>query len=326
MKFKPIFFTIIIIFISQLSSAGADTIRTQTIPLQQGWNAVYLEVEPEENSSDAMFEGTPVTMAATYFHLYSVMQVPTDPGETPFEREGWGVWYSPDQPAAFAKNLYYIQAGRAYLIRSDSEFEWTVTGEVKFRPVRWQPNSYNFVGFTVDAQSPPTFEQFFRGSDAHADHRIYRLIGGEWKKVVKPVEEFVGSGAAYWVYCNGGSDYAGPLEVDIPYGDSLDFGKVTTTQVLRFANRSPDPLAVTVTNLGAEAGLPLSYEVRNLSKGETTLHRLTGSYEAGTLEAGEFMKLYLDVHRELFSESEASTVLRISDDVGGYYDVPVTCE
>ncbi len=320
------FFIMLIMIVSQSSEAGADTLRTQTIPLQQGWNAVYLEVEPEDNASDAMFEGTPVTMAATYFHLYSVMKVPTDPGETPFEKEGWGVWYSPGEPAAFAKNLYYIQAGRAYLIRSESDFQWTVTGAVKFRPVRWQSNSYNFVGFTVDAQSPPTFEQFFRGSDAHANHRIYRLIGGEWKKAAKPVEEFVEAGTAYWIYCNGGSDYTGPLEVEIPYGDSIDFGNVTAAMAVRFTNRSPDPLAVTVTNLNGQAGLPLSYEVRDLSKGETTLHRLTGSYAAGTLEAGGVMKLYLDVHRELFSAPEASTVLRISDDVGGYYDVPVTAE
>ena len=51
-------------------------------------------------------------MAATYFHRYSVMKVPTDPGETPFEKEGWGVWYSPDQPASFAKNLFFLMAGR----------------------------------------------------------------------------------------------------------------------------------------------------------------------------------------------------------------------
>ncbi len=326
MKPELIFFTTIMLFFSQLSAGVADTTRTQTIPIQQGWNAVYLEVEPEDNRTDAVFEGAPVTMAATYFHRYSVISVPTDPGQTPFEKEGWGLWYSPDQPAAFAKNLYYLKAGRAYLIRSDADFQWTVTGAVKYRPPRWRPDSYNLVGFTVDPQSPPTFEQFFRGSPAHADHRIYRLAGGEWKQVAKPTEEFILPETAYWIYCKGGSNFTGPLEVRIPYGDSLDFGNKATRLEMRFINRSSDPVNVTVINLGGGVGLPISYEVRDLSKGETVLRPLTGGYDAGTLESGGFMKLVFDVHRELFSESQASTVLRISDGVSGYYDVPVTAE
>lgn len=45
--------------------AGAQT-RTQTVSLAQGWNSVWLDVEPEEANPAALFDGKPVDIVAGY--------------------------------------------------------------------------------------------------------------------------------------------------------------------------------------------------------------------------------------------------------------------
>ena len=41
-------------------------IRTQSITLHKGWNAVYLQVDPTNSKPAACFQGTPVSIAASY--------------------------------------------------------------------------------------------------------------------------------------------------------------------------------------------------------------------------------------------------------------------
>ena len=47
-------------------SLQADMIRTQSITLHKGWNAVYLQVDPTNSKPAACFQGTPVSIAASY--------------------------------------------------------------------------------------------------------------------------------------------------------------------------------------------------------------------------------------------------------------------
>ena len=52
----------LVLFISALvpaSHAGIATV-TQSIELQPGWNAVYVEIEPENNDIETIFSGIPV--------------------------------------------------------------------------------------------------------------------------------------------------------------------------------------------------------------------------------------------------------------------------
>ena len=68
----------------------AQTVRTQTVQLHQGWNAVFLLVAPASPKPADCFQGTPVTMAAAFTGdtrqqaLISVVQrwAPSDPTAT----------------------------------------------------------------------------------------------------------------------------------------------------------------------------------------------------------------------------------------------------
>ena len=59
----------------------ADLNRIQTIQLSKGWNAVYLEVDPEVHDPDKVFENLPVDLVATFYGQISSIQYIEDPGE-----------------------------------------------------------------------------------------------------------------------------------------------------------------------------------------------------------------------------------------------------
>ena len=48
------------------SGSAAVAEHTQTFVLQPGWNSVFLEVRPEDNSAEAVFGGLPLASAWTW--------------------------------------------------------------------------------------------------------------------------------------------------------------------------------------------------------------------------------------------------------------------
>ena len=152
--------------------------RIQEVALQEGWNSVFLEVEPLDDSPQKVFAGLPVDKVATFFKSPSSNQFVTDPGVDLFKGRGWGVWYAPGLPEAFLKSLDAIYGNRAYLVHTTEACQWRVSGEVKASAVRWQPDAYNLVGFSVRTPGGPTFQQFFAGSKAHRGQSVYRLVEG----------------------------------------------------------------------------------------------------------------------------------------------------
>ncbi|NOY80784.1 MAG: hypothetical protein GXP31_07240 [Kiritimatiellaeota bacterium] len=292
----------------------AATVRTQTLQLQPGWNSVFIEVEPTDVDPSAVFAGAPVEIVTTYFPNTSPVEFIRDPDEKPWTDSGWSTWYAPSRSDAFLSKLHAIQANRPYLIKLNAACTLSITGEVKFNPIFWQPNSLNFVGFHVDAASPPTFEQFFSGAEALEGQRIYELVNGHWKLVTNVSGEDIVAGRAYWVYCAKGSAFQGPFTVAIPYGDTLDFGSQATVQTLTMTNTGTEPMGVTLADLGRT--LPMAYRVYNPDAGETTYTDLPASLDVGTIEAGQTYTFTLLVRREDFTRGEQSTVLKITTDNG----------
>ena len=56
-------------------------------------------------------------------------------------------WIRSDLPDSFLTNLYGLEAGRGYLIKSTKDFVWDVIGQVKKIKIRWQPNAFYLTGF-----------------------------------------------------------------------------------------------------------------------------------------------------------------------------------
>ena len=96
--------------------------RSQEIEVNKGWNAIFLEVDPEINDPESLIEGTPIDIVATLYRRKSTAQFSSDPNVNLLREQGWSVWRAKDRPDAFLSDFPIIAGGRAYLIHSKTEF------------------------------------------------------------------------------------------------------------------------------------------------------------------------------------------------------------
>ena len=90
-----------------LPSARPQSI-TQSITLQPGWNAIWLEVQPENKATSAVFSNLPVASVWTRAERLSAVDFIQDPSEQVFNEAGWLGWFPPARPEAFLGNLFTV--------------------------------------------------------------------------------------------------------------------------------------------------------------------------------------------------------------------------
>jgi hypothetical protein len=306
-------------------SVFAGNTRTQTISLHKGWNSIYLQVRPGNSDPDIVFSNTPVSIVATYYAKSKPVQYIQNPSATGWTKEGWGVWYSPSRPDSFLSTLHAMVGNMAYLIYAQQDFTWVVNGAVTFVPVRWRGNSYNLVGFSLDEQAPPTFDQFFSPSAAHAPCKAYRLVNDQWTLITDPVRTTMRSGEACWIYCNGGSDYQGPLNVKVTAGRAINFD-ASQEAIIGLANQSSNPITVQMQSGSSDSPLPLAYTITGVTTGQIAKVSvdLPANYTLPTLEPGDNTSFWLTVRRERMTQSSQSALLKIVADPGVQYWIPLS--
>lgn len=305
--------------------AAADALQSQTINLHKGWNAVFLQVEPTNARLADCFGGTPVTMVASYVGDGLTVQYVQNPTtNTISQQNGWLVWYAPTRPDAFLTRLFNLTGNKAYLVYSKSDYVWLVSGTVTLATVRWKPNSFNLVGFGVDELSPPTFDQFFAGSDAHHPYRIYRLVNERWVLVDSAPATQMRSGEACWIYCKGSSDYQGPLYAKIQNGKTVTLNGPSPAGVL-LANNSKNPLSVRVEKVGGNPGVPLGFVLRAVTESNVVAATfdLPDVYNMPAFDPGESRGFWLALHPERMTADAQSTLLKITTDIGTQCWLPV---
>lgn len=308
---------------------GAPTYptRTQTISLQKGWNPVFLEVDAADPSPSAIFDGTPVDAAAQLLRMVRISRFATDPDEVLANNDSWGVWYGPEREESAFSNLYALRSHHALLVHSRENFTWNVTGKPFLKRIYWKPDSFNLVGFPVSSKSTPTFAEFFRGVPAHEGQPVFRMSDGKWRKVERPAETLMRRGEAYWVYCQGGSDYQGPLDVRLSHGDHLRFGE-NHTGILIVENRSPNPGEVTLLQAGGPGGLPLDFLFKGVmeTQKENFSALLPQTYTMPAIDAGVRGSIVLRIHDPSAIGGGATNLLRVSSDSGVDYWVAAFAE
>ncbi|MCC7377678.1 MAG: hypothetical protein IT581_23655 [Verrucomicrobiales bacterium] len=311
------------------SLPGAAVQRAQQFSLQAGWNAIYLEVHPVDPDPANLFAHTPIDVAAAVHSRPTPAQFVTQPSVDLFRREGWGVWYAGDRPDAFLGSLFAIHGQQAYLVHAKEAFSWSVTGLVVLEEVRWKPEAFNLVGFSVSESAPPTFDQFFRNSKAHAHNRIYRLVDGSWRKVADPAAETMRSGEAFWIYCDGVSTYQGPLRVQAAGRRGLYLSGRAGDLILR--NETSHPLEPTIEHLPlAGTQLPLSILLQGVQDPSAPLRQIATKKPAGSwrqdlppLEADRAVRIPLAARVDEMAAHTQASLIRISTDLGTVTWVPV---
>ena len=303
--------------------------RTQVLALSEGWNAVFLEVEPKDPDPASVFAGVPVDKVARLFNTPASNQFVTDPGVDLFKGGGWGVWYASQLPEAFLKSLDRIEGNVPYLVHATQAFQWRVSGGVLLARSDWKADAYNFVGFPVRSPGGPTFGEFFAGSPAHLGQPIYRLVNGRWKKVLSPNAETIRSGEAFWIYCAGPSGFNGPLRVETASGQGLLLGRGGVEIVLR--NECAHPLTPELHHLSGDAApVPLSILVRRYGNPAAPVEPVAVAMPNGAwrqpmppLEANASIAVPMECRAAAMSRPVQASLLKITTDIGTETWVPV---
>lgn len=297
----------------------AESTRTQTIELKAGWNAVFLEVEPLTPKPDAVFTGMPVLQALTYYPKNSSAEFIVDPKEIPWNKAGWHGWVPADKSEAVLNNLYSLQAGQAYLLRCATDYTWKLTGEVKFKQKKWQPNAYNLTGFYVDPASPPTFERYFKGTRSAEQIKIFALKNDHW--ATTSVKELIYANQAYWVWYQGEVDYPGPLGIKLQAGgDELTLLPSIKEAQITVTNRSSEPFG---WRMEQASGSSISLSVGKAdNKMMTHFEKLTQLSSATPLSSSNQQVIRL-ASGDHSTSSDARGILMISGDMGVRFHIPV---
>lgn len=310
--------------------AGAGPFRTQTLELQAGWNAIYLEVEPLRSDPSELFAGMPIEIAAAYFRPVTAMEFIESPDQVLPDRAGWSIWYASDRDDSVLSNLYRMQSHQAYLLYTEEACTLRVEGVPFHGSAQWHPNAFSLVGFPIDAGEQPTMANFFSGAKAHTPLVIYRLLDGRWMRVQNPAQTLMEPGKAYWVYSDGTSNFRGPLTVDFARSSAggLIFTETTGVRRLEIANVSifPQQLRIRI-KAGATGTLPMAYVVQALNGEDKPIDAVSLPFPAelnlGPLDPGQSFALDLEVVQEEVTAAVASAAVILSTDAGLRLEIPV---
>jgi hypothetical protein len=235
-------------------------------------------------------------------------------------------------PESAISDLRSIRGGQGYLVFASADSTLNVTGETVLRRFRWRSDSFNFVGFPVASDSPPTFAAWFAGSTAQqsgARPSTYLLdASGFWRPVLQPEITQIQPGVAYWIFCRGGSDYQGPLDVSLPRAGAdgrLDFGTATERLPVTLRNTTTSPIRYQLELSSADA-LPLTQERTLPGQAGRVAFPIVNGAQLEPLEPGAKVDLQLALDRAQLSATGGAVVLTVRDEVGSQIRIPVTAK
>ncbi len=314
-----------------LSSLYGQALRSQTIELVSGWNAVYLEVDPGEREPSELFGGLPVDIVSAYDAPAGGSQFVKNPGADLLGSYGWSVWYASHRSDAILTSLHAIYGAKPYLIHATSNITWSVNGAIPVSSVSWQADSYNFVGYSLDPQSPPTFEAFFKGSPAHNHNKIFRMVNGIWHRVLDPGGTAMRSGEAFWIFCEGHSNYPGPVDAATSSALGVALSSAGGADLV-LRNLTDHPVTLKLEHTAdATNPVPMVMPVSiydEASKGFRTVRMELGSgnwtKDLPEVDAGAALRIPLELHLKEMQSGTRYSVLTVHSDMGTRTHVSVT--
>ena len=318
---------------------------TQTLNLRQGWNAVFLEVQPNPPDCDTVFAGQPIESVWFWNQRFSTVQYIADPNSLLPGQRDWLTYLPANSTNRATANLFTLLGGHAYLIKATAAASLTLRGQPLIRNPDWLADSFNLAGFYVSSNSPPTFQSLFAPSSAHAGQPVFRLnASGSWVQVVSPSTTTLAQGESFWVRCAGASGYPGFLKITFERGRTLDYGRTLIEQTLRIKNTSSNATTFTIKPLAsgippnpgfsALAGpVPLSYWRMNFTSNQVGWVNLPAQLNSPSISPGAEWALRLAVRRADmnafslpagYTDALYQTLLEVTDTLGSHALVPVS--
>ena len=245
---KVLYITLLSIVIFSFQSFAQY--KTQTLKLHSGWNAVFFEIQPDSADCDTIFSDVPVESVWAWNRKFNSIQFVQNPDTMFPEQPEWLTWFPKASPKNFFNNLFSLSGGRAYLIKikeNSPEINLRIKGKAEVRKKQWYPNSFNLSGFYVDKNKSPSFKEYFSGANALSGQPVYKMnSAGEWEQLTDLSAGKIENGRAYWVKCNGVSDFSGPIEAKSFGSSSVEFGKNLVEADVEIVNKSAVEKTVTI--------------------------------------------------------------------------------
>ncbi|MBE7503891.1 MAG: hypothetical protein HS113_27115 [Verrucomicrobiales bacterium] len=225
--------------------------RTQELELKPGWNAVFLEVDPEPSDCARALAGVPVESVWLFRGRGGAPQFVSDPRHLTPASPDWLVYLPSSAPDGIgvASTLFSLPGGRPYLIKlgGSRSVTWRVAGQPRVRPQRWIGQAFNFVGFHLDPATRVSVQDFFLPSAALRGQAAYELVPtGEWRLISNRTDTALTPGKAYWVYAATPTEYSGPLAIAPDQPGVIAFGPLGRSAHLRVANLGNQPRELTL--------------------------------------------------------------------------------
>jgi len=125
-------------------------VETQVLELKQGWNAVYLEVQPEPRRCEEVFKAVPLESVWMWNPSTSTAQFLTLPELDALKPASpWLTYWPEGRDEHELSNLFHMLGGRAYLVKASARCTVSLSGMPVIPHVDWVQESYNLVGFHV---------------------------------------------------------------------------------------------------------------------------------------------------------------------------------
>jgi hypothetical protein len=320
-----------------LLSAGAFQLPaqtiTQTMVLQPGQNAVFLEVTPTDTNVADVFSDPAIMSVWQPLVRNSTVSFIQNPDEVPWNMAGWMVYIPTNQPASINNNLYSVTVNTPYLVTvaGTNNVTLNITGQPSLLATAFTPNAYTTRGFPVDPANPPTFQTFFQSSPAHYNNGagplteiyLFNPSSGQWQQAT--ANDPMARDVAYWVYTTGSSSYMAPLTASCPVGSGLNFGVTTFEEDVPLQNTTSNAMTVTITDLGQQRSALVYSAVTNAATQVAAWVPLLKSMTM-SLPPGATTVLKLGIERSQIVNGYYGTVLALSDGNGTLLRVPVTAE
>ncbi|MCG8669803.1 MAG: hypothetical protein MI867_10360 [Pseudomonadales bacterium] len=279
----------------------AYTTINQSITMTPGWNAVFLEVDPddgdeltlEDRDPKNVFSSPEISIVWSLVNNENPSQFITAPDELGFNDPSWRVYIPQSRPEYILTNLFAVTPGKVYLVKVEGT--QNVTLSVQGKPIyidhKWQPNSYNFLGFYVDPVAPTNFADFL---NLGTTTPIYQLSadGTQWEQI--PQSTNIESGRGYWVYNDGSISQSNPINLSNTSLNGLIYPSSVSVKSFTFTNRSGS--GDTNVTFQASNGFPLQYFNGYDTDGVTPKWDSANNYTTNALQ-GQQTSLLLGVDR-----------------------------
>ncbi len=192
-----------IILLTSTSPVHADGgWAEQSIPLQAGWNLVWIDVDPVPDDPAEVLYGL------NWESVWSFV-----PGRAAGDRGTW-VCNLRGQPD-FLNTLTRLQGNRGYFIRMNTAGTLNVVGRPVNRSYRFSKQAPNMFGTRLDPDSPPTFEDQL--SFPGVLPKVLSIHGWDGSTyTVRLPNHVLQQDAAWWVAVSQDLPYAGPIQLSAP--------------------------------------------------------------------------------------------------------------